>query len=67
MYELSARYCHLEGYEPLDAPVPPPEEPKMTPKKSKKSKKAAAAEETAGPSGEGTTDEGTKGQDKTGS
>ncbi|XP_061190236.1 retinol dehydrogenase 13-like [Saccostrea echinata] len=34
LYELSARYCHLEGYEPLDAPAPlqPQEEPK-TPSK----------------------------------
>ncbi|XP_060080341.1 retinol dehydrogenase 12-like [Ylistrum balloti] len=52
VYELSARYCHLEGYEPLDAPIPPPEEPKPSPKKSKKVKKAVAPEETAGPSGD---------------
>ncbi|XP_033761470.1 retinol dehydrogenase 12-like [Pecten maximus] len=52
VYELSARYCHLEGYEPLDAPTPPPEEPKPSPKKSKKVKKAVVPEETAGPSGD---------------
>ncbi|OWF40774.1 retinol dehydrogenase 12-like [Mizuhopecten yessoensis] len=52
VYELSARYIHLEGYEPLDAPIPPPEEPTLSPKKSKKVKKAAVAEETAGPSGD---------------
>ena len=37
VYELSARYCHMEGYEPLDAPAPPPVEEK--PKGKRKSKK----------------------------
>jgi hypothetical protein len=37
VYELSARYCHMEGYEPLDAPAPPPVEEK--PKSKRKSKK----------------------------
>ncbi|XP_056007617.1 retinol dehydrogenase 11-like isoform X2 [Ostrea edulis] len=36
LYELSARYCHLEGYEPLDAPAPPP--PQEKPAKWKKDK-----------------------------
>lgn len=44
VYELSARYCHLEGYEPLDAPAPPPQEEK--PKSKRKSKKAKAVDET---------------------
>ena len=44
LFELSARYCHMEGYEPLDAPAPPPQEEKV--KSKKKSKKAKGAEET---------------------
>lgn len=48
LFEISARFCHLEGYEALDAPPPPPEEPKIR-IKSKKEKKA---EEAPGPSGE---------------
>lgn len=43
VYELSARYCHLQGFEPLDAPAPPPPEEK---RKSKKSKKTKSADET---------------------
>jgi len=38
VYELSARYCHMDGYEPLDVPAPPPVEEK--PKSKRKSKKA---------------------------
>ena len=37
LYELSARYCHLDGYEPLEAPPPP-----VKTEKVKASKKAAA-------------------------
>ena len=37
LYQLSARYCHLDGYEPLDAPPPP-----VKTEKVKASKKAAA-------------------------
>ena len=28
LWELSARYCHLKGYEPLDAELPKQEEKK---------------------------------------
>ena len=37
LYELSARYCHLDGYEPLEAPPPP-----VKTEKVKAPKKAAA-------------------------
>ncbi|CAI9742273.1 Hypothetical predicted protein [Octopus vulgaris] len=38
VWDLSARYCHLEGFEALDAPVPPPpEEPKEKSKEKSKS------------------------------
>jgi light-dependent protochlorophyllide reductase len=41
LWELSARYCHLDGFEPLDA-VPPPveEEPPKKASKKKSSRKA---------------------------
>ncbi|XP_062613562.1 retinol dehydrogenase 13-like [Saccostrea cucullata] len=59
VYELSARYCHLEGYEPLDAPAPPPPEEKpvkvkkvKTPKKEKKEEEAVAEDKTAKEEGE---------------
>ncbi|KAK6166831.1 hypothetical protein SNE40_023445 [Patella caerulea] len=43
MWELSARYCHMEGYEPLDAPVPPtPEEIKAREEEAKQKAKEEA-------------------------
>lgn len=50
LWELSARYCHLEGYEPLDAVQPPAEEEpckKASKKKSSKKEKEAAPAEAA--------------------
>ena len=52
VYELSAKYCHLEGYEPLDAPEPPPQEAPKVKSPKKKSKKDKKVEESAGPSGD---------------
>lgn len=54
LYELSARYCCLDGYEALTAPAPPPPEEKpvkspkvKTPKKkSKEEKEEKEAKET---------------------
>lgn len=54
LYELSARYCCLDGYEALTAPAPPPPEEKpikspkaKTPKKkSKEEKEEEEAKET---------------------
>lgn len=59
VYELSARYCHLEGFEPLDAPVPPPPE---EPKEKEKKEKAKSEEEEAK---EKTTEESEKAEEKT--
>ncbi|XP_061186025.1 retinol dehydrogenase 13-like [Saccostrea echinata] len=59
LYELSARYCHLEGYEPLDAPAPPPPEEKpvkskkvKTPKKEKKEEEKVVEDKTVKEEGE---------------
>lgn len=65
LYELSARYCCLDGYEALTAPAPPPPEEKpvkspkaKTPKKkSKEEKEEKEAKETT---------ENDQGQDKGG-
>ncbi|CAE1332485.1 RDH12 [Acanthosepion pharaonis] len=58
VYELSARYCHLEGYEPLDAPPPPPpEEPKEKSKEKTKSEGEEAKDKT--------TEESEKAEEKT--
>ncbi len=40
MWELTARYCHMEGYLPLDAPLPPVEEAKAAETSTKEKKKS---------------------------
>ncbi|GAB1608718.1 Hypothetical predicted protein [Argonauta hians] len=72
VWELSARYCHLDGYEALDAPVPPPpEEPKE--KEKEKAKEKSKTEEGEGEAAEEKKEEGGDGdgekaeEDKTGS
>jgi len=59
VYEISARYCHLEGYEPLDAPPPPPPE---EPKEKEKKEKAKSEDEEAK---DKTTEESEKAEEKT--
>ncbi|XP_067648774.1 retinol dehydrogenase 12-like isoform X2 [Haliotis asinina] len=55
LWELSARYCHMEGYEPLDAPEPPIEEPAAaaTPAKKKEKEEEKKEEAEAKTEGEG--------------
>jgi len=45
VWELSARYTHLAGFEPLDAPPPPVEEVKVEPKKEEAANNGEAAKE----------------------
>jgi len=42
LWELSGRYTHLEGFEPLDAPTPPPEPVKEEPKQEQKATEEVA-------------------------
>lgn len=65
VYELSARYCHLEGYEPLDAPEPPPPE-EVVKTKSKKGKANKDDKQEAGASGEGQEGKGEGSKDEAG-
>ncbi|KAJ8313584.1 hypothetical protein KUTeg_008145 [Tegillarca granosa] len=63
LYKLSARYCHLDGYEPLDAPEPPPPE-EVVKTKSKKGKANKDEKQEAGASGEGEEDKGESSKDE---
>ncbi|XP_071102583.1 retinol dehydrogenase 13-like isoform X1 [Haliotis cracherodii] len=55
LWEVSGRYCHMEGYEPLDAPAPPVEEPAAaaTPAKNKEKEEEKKEEAEVKPEGEG--------------
>jgi light-dependent protochlorophyllide reductase len=46
LWELSGGYTHLEGFEPLDAPTPPPEPVKEEPKQEQKPEETANGDAT---------------------
>ena len=46
LWELSGGYTHLEGFEPLDAPTPPPEPVKEEPKQEQKPEEVANGDAT---------------------